>query len=375
MRKTLLILLFFIIMSDSFGQTPLLENSPLISRINHTLDLIYNFEFDAASDSIVMMRQDIGDHPGLHFLEAMIIYWRDRPLDVGSDMYSRYEGELQRTIDLAEPYLSDKALYVEGNFYKLCGYGFLTDLYSEEGGSFRVIGTARNAYKYLKKGFEMEEEFPDFHFTTGLYNYYREKYPELRPFYKSFMWLFMDGDLKKGLEYLEEAATRGIFTKREAYIYQFHIYARYENNPYLGYAPINYLANRYPRNTRFKCYKIESLFSLDSLEGIVPLIDELKNEEQEFYRLSYTLFQGMYLEQTGQLQESFKIYLEALAISNTMKKRYLHYESMAQAGLARVYDSWGNKDKAILHYKIALDLEPYVPVLEEANQYLGKYDN
>ena len=86
-------------------------------------------------------------------------------------------------------------------------------------------------YSFMKKGFDLTEEYREFNFPVGMYNYYREKYPELHPVYKPFMFFFRNGDVSKGLRQLERSVKENVFTKPEAGMFLVHIYLYYENNP------------------------------------------------------------------------------------------------------------------------------------------------
>ena len=120
---------------------------------------------------------------------------------------------------IEDPDLEDEAI-----FYSLASAGMLAELYTEEGVSMKVLKQAMKAYHYLKMGFTRTDAFPDFHYSNGLYDYYREKYPEIRPFYKSFVWLFPEGNKERGIENLKTCMNEGIFTKQMAILYLFHIY-------------------------------------------------------------------------------------------------------------------------------------------------------
>ena len=63
----------------------------------------------------------------------------------------------------------------------------------------------------------MSSVYPDFYFFTGLYNYYREAYPEAHPIYKVLAFLFPRGDREKGSAELQNAGANSIMLKAEAY--------------------------------------------------------------------------------------------------------------------------------------------------------------
>jgi len=254
----------------------------------------------------------------------------------------------------------------------MAGNALLAELYSEEGVGLKVINAAKKAYKYLKMGKDQMGEFSDFYFSTGLYNYYRERYPELYPFYKSFMWLFMRGDMTRGIEQLKISEKEGIFTRVESTIYLYHIYLRYENNPDKAYPYAGCLVKRYPGNLRFISLLVEVLVGLNQLDQAQQLLDSLDQAQKLVYKMTATMFKGIICEKRGQLEDASRLLEESLTMHEELKNSNFHYLSMIYATQARVADKRSDYQMARDLYKKALKSDPYVPVKEEALNYLNK---
>jgi tetratricopeptide (TPR) repeat protein len=375
MKLFLSFLIFTISVLNSVSQELILEDSILINRMNKTIDLIYNFEFDDAYLGIDTLEQQLGDHPALHLLRSMIFYWRDRPFKEDTDPFQEYQRELETAIELATSFQEKEDLYEEGEFYILAGYGLLTDFYNSIGQRMKAVGSAKKAYNSLKEGFELKEKFPDFYFSSGVYNYYREKFPELHPFYKTFLWVFVNGDMEMGLEQLKVASEEGVFTQREALIYLFHIYLRYENKPDLALPYSQTLVKRFPGNTRFKCLFIESMIYNNNDSISKDMIDSLINHDDIFYQLAGNLFSGLISEKEEKF-EAARYYLRiALEKYEEMGREDGHYLSLIYTGMARLAVDQEDNDKARKYYKLALKTDPYVPVRTEAERFLRKNDD
>jgi tetratricopeptide (TPR) repeat protein len=375
MKLFLSFLIFTISVLNSVSQELILEDSILINRMNKTIDLIYNFEFDDAYLGIDTLEQQLGDHPALHLLRSMIFYWRDRPFKEDTDPFQEYQRELETAIELATSFQENEDLYEEGEFYILAGYGLLTDFYNSIGQRMKAVGSAKKAYNSLKEGFELKEKFPDFYFSSGVYNYYREKFPELHPFYKTFLWVFVNGDMEMGLEQLKVASEEGVFTQREALIYLFHIYLRYENKPDLALPYSQTLVKRFPGNTRFKCLFIESMIYNNNDSISKDMIDSLINHDDIFYQLAGNLFSGLISEKEEKF-EAARYYLRiALEKYEEMGREDGHYLSLIYTGMARLAVDQEDNDKARKYYKLALKTDPYVPVRTEAERFLRKNDD
>ena len=375
MKLFLSFLIFIISISNSVSQEFILNDSILINRMNRTIDLIYNFEFDEAYIEIDTLENQLGDHPAAHLLRSMILYWRDRPFKEDSDPYLEYQKELETAIELAASFLQNEDLYEEGEFYVLAGYGLLTDLYNGVGQKMKAIGSAKKAYNSLKEGFELKEKFPDFYFSSGLYNYYREKFPELHPFYKTFMWVFVNGDMELGLEQLLVASEEGVFTQREALIYLFHIYLRYENKPDLALQYSRVLVERFPGNYRFKCLFIENMIynNQDSISN--EMLSSMINHDDIFYQLAGNLFSGLISEKLGRFEAARNYLRIAHEKYEEMGRDDGHYLSLIYTGMARLAVDQEDNHKAKKYYKLALKTDPYVPVRNEAERYLKKNED
>lgn len=369
--RKVLFLSFFLFLNRLNAQIPLQQNTEAVAAIKITLDHIYNFEFSKALKRLED-QHGLGIHPANSVINAVLIYWRDSPLVPGSELYQQYEGYLNEAIELAEPFLEREELYAEGAFYSLEGYGLLAELYSEEGAGLKVLNVAKKAYKYLKVGKENMEVIPDFYFSTGLYNYYRVKYPELHPFYKSFMWLFESGDKSLGLEQLKTCEARGVFARNEAVIYLYHIYLRYENDPSRAYRYALKLTEKFPKNVKFDCHLAEVLIALNEYNRADKISDKLMRNERTIFRMCGTLFKAIIHEKNGQLREAEKLLERAVELHEMLRKPDPHYLSMIYATQARIADKQNDGVRAGDLYKKALKLNPYVPVQEEAKEYLNK---
>ena len=313
----------------------------------------------------------LGNRPAPHFLRSMILYWRDRPFKADTEPYKNYIYELETAIELATPFQDDEKLREEGEFYILAGYGLLTDFYNEADLRMKAVGSAKKAYSSLKEGFELKEKFPDFYFSTGIYNYYREKFPEIHPFYKAFLWLFVNGDMELGLEQLKIAAERGVFTQREALIYLFHLYLRYENKPQVALHYAEILIQRFPGNYSFKSLYVEALIMNQSDSVPAEMLNSLLTHEKNLYKLSGLLFSGFLAEQRNDILEAREYLDAAMSLYEDMNREYEHYLSLIYTGMARISLRENDHEDAANYYKLALKCEPYVPVKDEAEGYLN----
>lgn len=355
------------------AQDLLSDRKEEVELTKKALDHIYGFEFEEAKATIAKLDKIIPAHPGLTLLEALAIYWQEYPLKAGSKARSEYEAALNKTAERADAMLERSKNDVEGIFFTLAAYGFLTGYYAEEGSIFKALGFARKAYSSLKAGFDLKDEFDEFYFSTGLYNYYREKYPENNAGYKSVAWLFQSGDKELGIRQLQTASRQALFTKVEADYYLFHIYLRYESDPQSALTYAQRLARTYPQNLTFAGYYAENLLAVGRFAEGDRLANRLMESSKTYYRLPGHVLHAIALEKSkNKLDEAAVHYEKALELSESAQFDADHYRSMAFLGLGRIAATRGNHKLAVEWHDKALKTARYDITINEAKKFLNK---
>ncbi|MBN2813505.1 MAG: hypothetical protein JXQ80_05470, partial [Bacteroidales bacterium] len=193
------------------------------------VDYIYNLQFDQAKEIFGKVSRLYPNHPITYVYSGLITYWENYPLIPSSPGRKKFESDLRKAIELCDlPYDNrDEAEYLVSN---IGARGLLLLFYADNEMSMDVIPLASSTYQYIRKAFDFTGSYDDFYFFTGLYNYYREAYPEAHPVYKPVALLFPKGDRIKGLKELQIAAKGAIVLKAEAYSFLAGIYISFEKN-------------------------------------------------------------------------------------------------------------------------------------------------
>jgi hypothetical protein len=369
-KWSFIVVLLVMAWGNVFAQQLFIERKAEVDLTKKALDQIYNFQFNEAEKNMQSLEEQFGNRPGLNLLKALHIYWKNLPLNKGSDGYKKYEELLNLTARQAEDLLKKDKNDVEGIFFTLAAYGNLAAFYADEASYMKALNHARKAYAPLKKGFELKEEFAEFYFTTGLYNYYREIYPEKYPIYKPFIWLFQSGDKRLGINQIKIASSIALFTKAEADSYLFHIHLRYEKNPAAAMPYSRKLHEAYPANLLFQAYHAESLVFGQKYKDAERLVENLVSSEMPFYKIPGHIFRGMLLEKYHHnLKDAEDAYLTALELADADNFEFKYYKSLAWSGLARIADHHGDNNKAKEYYSRSLKLTSYDIVSDEAKEY------
>ncbi len=248
---------------------------------------------------------------------------------------------------------------------------------SDAGNRMAALGESKKAFGFMKQGFKLKEKYPEFYLTTGLYNFYVEQYPEDHPMLKPFMWFFADGDKELGLQQLEIASRKGIFTKTEALYYLTHIYQRYRADPAKSLEFSQKLVSSYPKNLLFVTRHVESLMAGGKYQEAQPFVTQLSQSTDKIYLSAAHTFQGVIEEkQHRNLAGAKDSYQKALQLSasgnqDAATQAYTkEFYALAYSGLGRIAAQEGDKASARGYYKKSLNLTERSTTIKEAKAYL-----
>ncbi|MDH3708716.1 MAG: tetratricopeptide repeat protein [Cyclobacteriaceae bacterium] len=365
--------IFFVFISSfkSYPQQRLLEHPHALAIVKKGLFHIYNAETHEAVGYIEQVEQLMPKHPVGPMMRALNTNWSSNPLEIDSKEFNQLNGHLQLSLDLTKKMLQDDPKHMEGVFFAMAINSWLAQFYDEDGSTFKALNAAKRAYHFMKLGFELMDQSPEFYFSTGLYNYYRVQYPESNPVYKPFMWFFRSGDKQLGLEQLEEASKIATFTKAEAAMYLAHLNLRYEQKPKVAVKFSGQLVKQYPNNIFFKINFTEALLAAGYYQQAYTIIQNLLQQKKTFYRMSGEIFYGLYLEQFEKNPGKALIwYTKSLDTGKDLGPRADNKKSLAHVGIARINHAGGDHHQARDHYKQALKLAQYDTIKDQAKAYL-----
>ena len=348
-----------------------LEN--LDSLITSISTPLYNQEFQKAQTNIQKLELRLPDHPIADFLYALNLIWKTIP-DSNPPEFSSIESYLKSSIEKAELMLDMDEENTEGNFFLLMAHGLLAQYYGDQRSTFKAISEAKKAYNSVIKGLSLKDQYVEYHFSSGLYNYYREKYPELYPIYKSFVWIFRSGDKTEGIRQIEYASKYAILSNVEASHYLAFINMRLEEKPYQAIQTLNNLLERYPNNYYFKMLKLECLDMTGQMSLGYAYLQDLILVNTPYVNMVAYAYGGVYAEKIEKnLRKAMSQYKSALQIGEGIEDSGYHPKSVAYAGLARISHANNDIDMAKSYYKKAKKLALSPSIKNEAKSYLDNH--
>lgn len=355
-RKIALLVCFALFPSlDALSQIRLLPSNPLLSEIEPVVRLIYNYQFDTSLILITRISSQVPDHPVVPLLKALWQYHKNFPILTGTNEANEYIALCREAMNRCRVYLESNPDDLEGVAFDMLARAMENLVYVDNGESVKVAMGASALYRQVAKGFHLMEKFNEFYFTTGLYNYYREAYPEAHPVYKPIASLFPKGDKKTGLEQLKFAATNCIFLRAEALFYLSLIYLNYEDQPEIAKMLAARLYALYPENPYFLGEYIEITIINGKFDEIETLITKLSHagKKNTFHRMKYLIFRGIYEDRVLQRPENARKFLESgLRLTGQFKRYDESVRTMAYFALSHVYKQTGEKTKAQKYYRL-----------------------
>jgi hypothetical protein len=351
------LLIFTVLISSGGLQAQILRDSASLKLVKEATGYVYNMQFDDAVSVCNKINDIYPDHPVVLLLKCMISYWQNFPLTATSPNRVSFEGYLHKCIEKCENYKpEDEAEYILAT---QCARGLLLLFYADNDLNSKVFSLAKNSYRYMRRAFEFTQTFPDFYFFTGLYNYYREAYPEAHPFYRPLLILFPRGDRTKGLKELQTAFEKSIFMQSEASYFLSSNYKYFENNYQKASVFSKALYRRYPANMEYRSNCIEDLLLSRKYDEAEQLITSAKIKNS--YQLAeLSVFRGILNEKKyHDMKTAEQEYLEGIKEVTPYGDYGTQYAAYAYFGLSRISALNDDRHNQRIYRKKALELTDF----------------
>ena len=291
--------IFLILISQFIGQVQVsgqqllvtyLDRPELLEKVDICLRHTYNFSFAAARDYQQELLSLTPDHPAPYFLHALIIYWENFPLTQENKKSDQFLQLMDKTMNLAEPFLSSEKTYLEGVFFELFGRAFKVMFWADNGQPLKIIPELGTMYRHTMEGFRLKEDFSEFYFSTGLYNYYIEAYPEAHPVYKPLIAFMKHGNKDLGLIQLNKAIQETVYLRVESLFFMSLIQLHYEEDLESAAYYAKQLCSDYPGNIYYKGHLVIILLHQGRFREVREVIENMNLMENLYVAMavSYT---------------------------------------------------------------------------------------
>jgi hypothetical protein len=360
-RIPIIIVILAFILSGSTLKAQILRDSASLRLVRDGIENIYNFRFKDADQVCKKLTISYPGHPVIYLLQGMIKYWENFPLLPSSEMRQSFESDMRKCIELCEAKKNkgEEAEYLLAN---LSSRGMLLLFYAENNLSGEVIPLSTSTYQYIMKSFNYTSSYNDFYFFTGLYNYYRERYPEIYPIYRVVVFLFPKGDKEKGLMELNIVADNSIFLKAEAASFLSSIYSSFENDFSKASDYSKSLHELYVNNHQYLALYIKNLLLTKRYDEAEKLIisESGRFQGNSFYNAEFTILSGILHEKKyNNTKIAEQYYLEGIKELASFGHIGNEFSAYGYFGLSRVSQNSGDKNTRKTYRKKALELADF----------------
>ena len=336
-----------------------LKDTATLRLVKETVDQIYNMRFSAADETCNEISKKYPEHPVVFLLRGMIIYWENYPLLSASGARSGFEDQMHICIEKCENFEPEnEAEFLLAN---LCARGSLLAFYVGNDLYSKAFSLGRTTYRHFRRSFKFTGTFPDFLFFTGLYDYYREAYPDAHPLYKPLFAVFPRGDRVKGMNELRTASRESIFLKAEASTFVSSIYKYFENDFVKASYFSKTIFDDYPHNTVYLINCIEDLLltgKYDEAESLIKSADSKTNKM--YYKAQFTILSGILDEKKyGDIDRAWQKYSAGAENISEYSNYGNQYAAYAWFGLSRISGINNDSHYQRVYRRKALDLTDF----------------
>jgi hypothetical protein len=315
-----------------------------LNLIKRDIDCIYNQQFNTANEITLKIQKSYPEHPVTYLLRGLTTYWKNYPMLNTNPAHVSFEQDMRQCIQLSEKKCNE-AYAAEYLLNNMCARGILLEFYDDNNLTMEAIPLASSSYKYLRQSFSFTNVCTDLYFYTGIYNYYREAYPNVYPVYKPLTLLFPPGNMKTGLKELRYAATNAVVLRAESYFILTWIYLNFENK----YSQALYFSKTihelYPDNSLYFALYIKNLLLLryyDEAEKLIVISG--KETENKYFEAQLVIFRGILQEKKYHnyilAQQYYTSGISRITPFGAYSNEYVAY---AYFGLSRI--SYARSDK------------------------------
>ena len=367
MRKLIVTLGFtFLCLVGTEAQVSYLNKPHLLDRVDSCLQHTYNFSFKKARFYQMELDRMTPNHPAPLFLEALIVYWENFPLVPDDKDSERFVELMNRSIKLAESFIEVDRTHLEGVFFDLFGRAFKAMFWADNGKEGKVIPDLRTMYRHSMEGFQLKEQFNEFYFSTGLYNYYIEAYPEAHPVYKPLLSFMNEGDKKLGLQQLNYSINNAVFLKVESILFMSLIQLKYEKDLSTAAIYAEGLFRDYPQNIFYQGHLVTILLHQHRYNRVKKVLEAIEAQNDNYSKMVRAMANGYMAEkETKNDRLAGEWYLTTIEAADSFGPIADQFKAIAYMGLARLNEQRGLRGEARRYARKASNHTSYGFIIDE----------
>ena len=330
---------FLLITSTLDLNAQLLQNKVAFSAAKQNIDLIYNADFKHAHLLFDSIKKTYPSSPIVYLLHGIMTYWENFPLLSTSAAHISFVNDVNHSIALSQKN-SNPEFASENLLSNLCARGMLLTYYADNNMTIKAIPLTTSTYSYLMRAFDVASDYADLRYFTGVYNYYREAYPEKHPVYKYLAFALKHGNMEMGLNELKLAGKNSIVLSAESYSRLSWIYLNMEHNYTEAMFYSRLLFEKYPQNEYYKFTYIHNLLLVQQYNQAEELLSRIaKDSLNNYFKAQLQILNGVLQEKKyGNLNLAEKYYndgIRAISIYNAYGEDYIDHANLGLKNISQ----------------------------------------
>lgn len=371
-----------------------LRTREFLEQIQPGFDDLFNLEYERAWRRFSELRERWPQHPGPPLYAAATVWLRE--------LYRRQDLDLEKF--LSPGYFAEKTKHrmapeeqqkfaeliteaqehcaklleqhpgdLEVRYFQGAVEGILASF------AITVNHSVSDAFRHGKRAYQLHSEvidedptFYDAYMSVGLYEYVVDNLP----WYIKWLAVLVGyrGSEERGFEYLQLAATRGVFVRDNAMVLQMVLFVR-EKRFRDALRIAQELHARYPANWLLHLNQAQILERLSDEEAAAAVYEEVwelhkqgRPRYSDIARVPFLLQLGRKFRSFGRLEQAQAFLHQALQepAEDPDARARLHLET------GKTFDLQGNRTAAREHYRLAAALARDSSVRQEAAQFLRR---
>ncbi len=304
----------------------------------------------------------------------LVIQWHRQVGLHGKNFNSKKMMTLWQSVHaLYKKKLKESPADFELNFAMALTLGFKSRIYASKKSAFFLLVNGLKSLKYLRRCQKIDRQHSGIQFVQGVFEYYISKYPTFIR-YISTMFLSNSGNRQAGIEKINNCAQSEFFLRYEAtYILAF-IYLYVENDPMMALSNIEILINQFPENPTYHFMNVYALLQQGKIDdglGAYQNYCSAINPQNPYYQAEFTqrkrFLRALLDTRQGKNKKALRNWLRLI---QSYQMELDHLLAIAELETGHLYHQAGEKKKAILHYKKAIDLDNKTVAIDHAKDAL-----
>lgn len=233
---------------------------------------IYDFKMLSA-DSIVNDHLTIKHDTALWNLLSANVAWME--ILAGNLESDYWNTQFRKRIGRAKKDLKESDLSKDDKlFYYIIVHAFKTRHELLNDNYINAASDLNTCIDQISESFGREEEYTPFYLTSGLYYYFMAKAYEDYILMRPYLMFYPDGDMDKGLEYLNRLTSHeDVFLRNESNYFLMRIYFDLEEDFEKAIKYADKLVSDNPENLIYQLYQIKILRRLNPEKGVAKELE------------------------------------------------------------------------------------------------------